>query len=101
MISIASIDPNTITTYLQTQREFFATGKTKDVNFRLAQLQKLRTLVTDNKESIIAALKGDLNKPEFESYAMEIGAIKEIDYAIKHIKKWTKPKKDRSSPGIL
>lgn len=93
MISIASIDPNTITTHLQTQREFFATGKTKDVNFRLAQLQKLRTLVTDNKESIITALKGDLNKPEFESYAIEIGAIKEIDYAIKHIKKWTKPKK--------
>jgi len=28
----------------------------------------------------------DLNKPEFETYATEVGVIKEIDYAIKHIK---------------
>lgn len=38
-------------------------------------------------------MRADLNKPEFETYTTEVGVIKEIDYAIKHIKSWTKPKK--------
>ncbi|MBP5972159.1 aldehyde dehydrogenase [Brasilonema sp. CT11] len=75
------------------QRAYFKTGKTKDINFRLEQLKILKQAVTQHKEAIINALKADLNKPEFESYATEIGVIQEISYAIKHIKTWTKPQK--------
>jgi acyl-CoA reductase-like NAD-dependent aldehyde dehydrogenase len=75
------------------QRDFFKKGKTKDVGFRLTQLKKLKQLITENQEAIIKTLAADLNKPEFESYATEIGSIKEIDYAIKNISNWTKPKK--------
>jgi acyl-CoA reductase-like NAD-dependent aldehyde dehydrogenase len=75
------------------QRDFFKNGKTKDVGFRLTQLKKLKQLITENQEAIIKTLAADLNKPEFESYATEIGSIKEIDYAIKNISNWTKPKK--------
>ena len=78
---------------IRKQRDFFYTGQTKDVNFRLEQLKTLKQAVTENKEAIINALKADLNKPEFESYATEIGTIQEIDSAIKHIKTWTKPQK--------
>ena len=75
------------------QRQFFQTGKTKDLAFRIAQLQILKQLVMENKPAIIQALKSDLHKPEFETYATEIGVNKEIDYALKHINNWTKPKK--------
>jgi acyl-CoA reductase-like NAD-dependent aldehyde dehydrogenase len=75
------------------QRDFFKNGKTKDVGFRLTQLKKLKQLITENQEAIIKTLAADLNKPEFESYATEIGSIKEIDYAIRNISNWTKPKK--------
>ncbi|NJM73918.1 MAG: aldehyde dehydrogenase [Scytonema sp. RU_4_4] len=75
------------------QRAFFKTGKTKDINFRIEQLKTLKQAVTEKKDAIINALKSDLNKPEFESYATEIGAIQEINYAIKHIKTWTNPQK--------
>ncbi|MBE9225237.1 aldehyde dehydrogenase [Phormidium sp. LEGE 05292] len=78
---------------LQEQRKFFSTGKTKDIAFRLTQLKILKQAVLDNRDQIIDALKADLNKPIFESYITEIGAIKEIDYAIKNLKKWSKPKK--------
>lgn len=78
---------------LQEQRKFFSSGKTKDVAFRLTQLKILKQAVLDNQNEIIDALKADLNKPIFESYLTEIGAIKEIDYAIKNLKKWSKPKK--------
>jgi aldehyde dehydrogenase (NAD+) len=77
---------------IRQQQSFFATGKTKDVSFRLQQLKRLKQAVTDNQAAIVDALKADLNKPIFETYASEIFILKEIDYAIKHIKSWTKPK---------
>ncbi|MFB2933723.1 aldehyde dehydrogenase [Aerosakkonemataceae cyanobacterium BLCC-F154] len=78
---------------LQQQQQFFSSGKTKDIAFRLTQLRNLKQAVLDNKDEIIDALKADLNKPTFESYLTEIGVIKEIDYAIKNLKNWSKPKK--------
>ncbi|MEH1847104.1 MAG: aldehyde dehydrogenase [Nostoc sp.] len=78
---------------IQNQREFFQTGKTKDVNFRIEQLKNLKQAIIEHERSIVEALQADLHKPELESYLTEIGVIKEIDYAIKHLKNWTKPKK--------
>ncbi|OKH35894.1 aldehyde dehydrogenase family protein [[Phormidium ambiguum] IAM M-71] len=78
---------------LQQQRKFFSTDRTKNIEFRLTQLKNLKQAILDHKEEIIAAGKADLNKPIFESYLTEIGTIKEIDYAIKNLKKWSKPKK--------
>ncbi|HBE35192.1 MAG TPA: aldehyde dehydrogenase family protein, partial [Cyanobacteria bacterium UBA11368] len=86
-----------ISEIIRQQRLFFATGKTKDVSFRLEQLQVLRKTVKDNQAAILEALKADLNKPTFEAYATEIGVLKEIDYTIKHLKSWTKPKKVAST----
>lgn len=81
------------TDIIRLQRDFFKIGKTKDVAFRIAQLKILKQAILENEQAIIQALKADLNKPEFETYATEILVTKEIDYAIKHIKTWIKPKK--------
>ncbi|MFN6537138.1 MAG: aldehyde dehydrogenase [Nostoc sp. EkiNYC01] len=78
---------------IQNQRDFFQTGKTKDVNFRIEQLQILKRAIIEHEQEIIQALQADLHKPEVEIYLTEIAVIKEINYAIKHIKTWTKPKK--------
>ncbi len=78
---------------IQNQREFFETGKTKDVTFRIEQLKNLKQAIIEHEQAIVEALKADLHKPELEIYITEIGVIKEIDYAIKHINTWTKPKK--------
>jgi aldehyde dehydrogenase (NAD+) len=52
---------------------FFNTGKTKDVEFRIQQLKKLRQLIVDNEQVAMDALKKDLNKSPMEAYATEIG----------------------------
>jgi aldehyde dehydrogenase (NAD+) len=78
---------------IQQQRLFFAGGKTKSINFRIEQLQKLKQVLVEHKAAIIQALQADLGKPEFESYISEIYVIKEIEYALKNIRSWTKPKK--------
>ena len=86
-----------ISDIIQQQREFFATGKTKDVAFRLEQLKRLKQAIIDNQAAILEAVNADLNKPEFEAYATEIAVVREIDYAIKHLKSWVKPKKVSTS----
>lgn len=76
------------------QREFFNTGKSKDIGFRITQLKKLQKAVIDHEAAIIAALKTDLHKSEFETYTTEIALCKkEINYALKQIANWTKPQK--------
>ena len=77
---------------IKQQREFFATGQTKDLAFRRAQLKKLKQVINNNQSQVLAALKADLNKPEFEGY-FEIVVTQDIDYALKHLNSWVKPKK--------
>lgn len=88
-----STELSNISEIIQHQREFFQTGKTKEINFRIEQLQKLKQAIIEHEQEIIEALQADLHKPVVETYLTEIAVIKEIDYAIKHIKTWTKPKK--------
>jgi aldehyde dehydrogenase (NAD+) len=79
---------------VSTQRAFFNTGKTKDLSFRIAQLRLLRKIIDDNEDAICEALKLDMNKPRFEAYVGEIAMVtSEIDYAIRHLKSWGKPKR--------
>jgi len=78
---------------VQRQRRFFETGATRPLAFRMEQLQRLRQAVLDRRDRITAAITADLGRPYFEAYAFEVGAIKEIDYVLKHLAKWAKPKR--------
>ncbi|GBE91720.1 aldehyde dehydrogenase family protein [Nostoc cycadae] len=82
-----------ITELIHKQREFFQTGKTKDIGFRLEKLRTLKQAIVENETAIAQALQADFHKPDFESYATEISVTKEIDYAIKHLHLWAKPQK--------
>jgi acyl-CoA reductase-like NAD-dependent aldehyde dehydrogenase len=75
------------------QRQFFETGKTKNIAFRIAQLKILRQAILEQESAILAALKADLNKAEAESYLAEIRTIQDISYAIKNLPNWAKPQK--------
>lgn len=83
-----------IQSIIQKQRAFFSAGKTKNIDFRLEQLAKLKKAVKNHESQIIEALKQDLNKSEFEVYATEIGVLyEEINLMMKHLRTWAKPKK--------
>ena len=79
---------------MQKQRKFFNAGKTKDVNFRIESLKKLKKSILEHEDDIKKALKLDLNKSASESYMTEIGmTLSELNYVIKHTKKWSKNKR--------
>jgi len=79
---------------INAQREFFNTHRTKNVEFRIAMLEKLKQGITKYEKDIIDALNKDLKKSEFESYETEIGIIlEEIRLHIKNTKSWSKSQK--------
>lgn len=76
------------------QREFFYTQYTKNINNRLKVLNNIKQWIIKHENLIIDALKQDLNKHQNESYMCEIGLVlSELNYQIKHIKKWSKNKR--------
>jgi aldehyde dehydrogenase (NAD+) len=85
-------DTHSISQLVQQQRQFFATGQTRDLPFRREQLQRLQQALTDYRRSIVKAVKADLGRPELEAN-FEMASLTEVNYAIKQLKSWTKPKK--------
>lgn len=76
------------------QRKYFSTGETKDINFRIEKLKKLRDVLKSEEEKIFEALKKDLMKSSFESYVTEVAMVyDEINMHIKNIKKWSKKRR--------
>ncbi|KOP24121.1 aldehyde dehydrogenase [Hapalosiphon sp. MRB220] len=81
---------------LSQQRDFFQTGETQKLSFRISQLKVLQQLIKENETAICQALKADLNKPEFEAFSSEILLVfKEIEFCIKNLKNWVKPQKTK------
>jgi len=83
----------TIDEIILKQREFYNSGKTLSVNFRIKMLKKLYKVIKDNEAEINSALKEDLGKSEFEGFMCEVGlSLSEISYMIKHTKRFAKRK---------
>ncbi|WP_207433076.1 aldehyde dehydrogenase [Sabulibacter ruber] len=83
---------------VQQQKAFFATGQTRPLEFRLRMLHRLQKAIQKEEKAIIAALAADFGKPPFETFATEIAILlSEIKFLTKHLRKWVKPKKVKSS----
>ena len=89
---------NTIPDIISSQREFFKSQKTKDLDYRLSLLRALKVEILANEQAVIDALNKDFKKSEFEGYLSEFGiVISELNLAIKNLKRWAKPKRITSS----
>ena len=74
------------------QKEYFLTGETLDVKFRIQALKKLKQALLDYEKDITLALKQDLNRSDAEAYFCDIGSVVlEINEYIKGVRKWNRP----------
>ena len=81
----------TINIIFNKQKNFFHTNKTKNINYRITILKKLKSIIKKNEDAILEALNKDLNKSKFEGYATELGIVyEEINLHIKKLKSWSK-----------
>ncbi|WP_306368034.1 aldehyde dehydrogenase family protein [Nocardiopsis sp. CC223A] len=75
-------------------RAAFASGRTKPIGWRRAQLRQLRALLVQERPALEKALKSDLGKSPVEAHTTEIGfVINEIDHTLKHLASWLRPRR--------
>ena len=80
------------------QKNFFNSGTSKSIQYRIKSLKKLKKNISLNENEIINALKSDLGKSETETFFSEIALIYiEINLALKNVKRWSKKRKISSS----
>lgn len=89
--------PTRISEKTERLRETFNTGRTRDIEKRIELLASLKSLLKENRHSILDALKLDLNKSENEAWLTEYNeTVKETERAIKQVRKWARPEKVRT-----
>jgi aldehyde dehydrogenase (NAD+) len=85
---------------VQRQREFFHSGATRPLEFRRAQLHKLRDALVANEAALLDALRADLGKSPHEAYISEVGfLLSDIQHALRHLPGWLKPQR-RQTPLV-
>lgn len=77
-----------------TQKEYFRSGATLPLEFRLAQLRSLYRGIKRFEPQILKALRSDLGKSAEESYMSEIGmCLTEIRHTARHLREWSRPQR--------
>ena len=77
-----------------TQKEYFRSGATLPLEFRLAQLRSLYRGIKRFEPQILEALRSDLGKSAEESYMSEIGmCLTEIRHTARHLREWSRPQR--------
>lgn len=91
-------DPTSIelSDMMATLRQVHATGRTRSLEWRMAQLDGLARLCEERESEMVAALVADLGRDAFEAWFGDIASSKsEVDFARKHLKRWMKPQRQR------
>ncbi|MBN2867577.1 MAG: aldehyde dehydrogenase [Flavobacteriaceae bacterium] len=85
---------------VNSQKEFFKTGKTKNIDYRKQLLKQLQSELITQENHITKALYDDFKKPEFESVISETAIVlQDLKRTIKKMDNWAKPK--RVFPSLL
>ena len=82
---------------IRRQRGHFHTGATRSLDYRRAQLQKLKDALLAHEPALLAALHADLGKSVYEAYSTELGLVlSEIRYALRCLPAWMRPQGRRT-----
>ncbi|MFW6868322.1 aldehyde dehydrogenase family protein [Nocardioides sp. CPCC 206347] len=72
-------------------RRTLDSGRTRDLDWRRAQLLALSQMLTENKDALVGALAEDLGKPRFEAWAGDVASsASEADHLRKHVRSWAR-----------
>jgi aldehyde dehydrogenase (NAD+) len=80
------------------QLDFFNTNQTKNIDWRVAQLKKLRTVLKENEKLLYQAIYADFQKSVFDTFTSELSILyTEIDETINNVKSWAKKEKVKTN----
>ncbi len=79
--------------HINRQRAFFNSNTTKNIDFRIRQLKKLKKILEENTQLMDEAIYADFKKSAFECYISEHAMIfHDLNEAINKVKNWAKVK---------
>ncbi|XP_023288339.1 aldehyde dehydrogenase, dimeric NADP-preferring isoform X2 [Orussus abietinus] len=79
---------------VQRARDAFYSGKTRPLEWRIAQLKQFQRMIEENTAEIHAALAADLRRSKFESTVLETSyTINDIKHMLMNIREWAAPEK--------
>jgi aldehyde dehydrogenase (NAD+) len=72
-------------------RATFATGRTKDIEWRVRQLRAVERMLDEREDEIAVALAEDLGRPSVEAWLGDVAPSKaEAVFARKHVRGWAR-----------
>ena len=84
------------------QRDYFASGDTRDIAFRKEMLRKLLSAIKQWEKPLYKALWTDLHKSEQEAFLTEISMVTgEIRNHLKHLSGWARTKRKPTPVQML
>jgi len=82
-------------------RATFRSGRSKPVEWRLAQLEAIVAMMTEREADFAAALEKDLGRPRVDAWLADLAPVTgEAKHAIKKLRGWMKPTRVRVPLGV-
>jgi aldehyde dehydrogenase (NAD+) len=82
-------------------RSTYASGRTRPLSWRLAQLRALGRLLDEQSDALEAALHADLGKPAVESFVTELSFLQaEVKHTSRRLRGWLRAKR-APVPAVL
>lgn len=86
------MEANVLAEQITHLRDNFTNGYTRPLVWRKNQLLSLQKMLKEHYSDFEEALRIDLHKSAFETYATEIGFLeRELEHALAHLDHWTQP----------
>ncbi|MFW2383762.1 MAG: aldehyde dehydrogenase family protein, partial [Acidimicrobiales bacterium] len=74
-------------------RAAYESGRTRDLDWREAQLDGVIRFLEDHSDALLAAMKSDLGRHEVEAWGADVGpSLTEAKYIKKRFRKWASPR---------
>jgi aldehyde dehydrogenase (NAD+) len=94
VVPAATEEPIDGTAVVAGLRRTFATGRTRDLGWRVRQLEGIERLLTDREPDIAAAIGADLGRSPHNVWIGDVaGTRAEAAYARKNLSRWVRPRR--------
>ena len=78
-------------------RAAFESGKTRPIEWRLDQLERIEAMMRENADALLEALRQDLRKPELEARMADVAYVAaDARRTRKQLARWMRPQKVRT-----
>lgn len=83
---------------LADQKNYFTSGRTLDIDYRIGNLKRLRSLILSHEDELVRALYNDFHKPCFEVLGTESRfVVAEINLMIRNLRRWSGRRRARTT----